>query len=54
VSLSFGDALIAAAEREASCSYLLTEDLHPDLKIDGVLLVDPFVHTPAEFGLDPA
>ncbi len=42
--LSFWDALIVAAARQASCGYLLTEDLQAGQEIDGVTLVNPF-HT---------
>ena len=41
-SLSFWDALIVAAAREADCGYLLTEDLQDGARYDGVLVVDPF------------
>ena len=47
--LSFWDALIVAAARVASCRYLLTEDLQADQEIDGVLVVNPFAHGPADF-----
>ena len=46
---SFWDALIVAAARVASCRYLLTEDLQADQEIDGVLVVNPFAHGPADF-----
>ena len=45
-SLSFWDALIVAAAREADCGYLLTEDLQDGARYDGVVVVDPF-HSPA-------
>jgi predicted nucleic acid-binding protein len=44
--LSFWDALIVAAAKQASCSYLLTEDLQEGLDIDGVVVVDPFRSKP--------
>jgi predicted nucleic acid-binding protein len=47
--LSFWDALIVAAARVASCRYLLTEDLQADQEIDGVMVVNPFAHGPADF-----
>jgi predicted nucleic acid-binding protein len=40
--LSFWDALIVAAAIQASCSYLLTEDLQEGQDIDGVVVVNPF------------
>ncbi len=46
-SISFWDALIAAAAQIAGCEILLTEDLQDGLQIDGVRAVDPFRHTPA-------
>jgi len=46
---SFWDALIVAAARVASCRYLLTEDLQADQEIDGILVVNPFAHGPADF-----
>ncbi len=46
--LSFWDALIVAAAKAASCDYLLTEDLQADQNIDGVRVVNPFTHDPAD------
>jgi predicted nucleic acid-binding protein len=40
--LSFWDALIVAAAKASSCRYLLTEDLQPELDLDGVVVVNPF------------
>src|SRR6266404_5421015 len=40
--LSFWDALIVAAAKQALCGYLLTEDLQAGQEIDGVVVVDPF------------
>jgi predicted nucleic acid-binding protein len=40
--LSYWDALILAAAKTASCGYLLTEDLQPGQKLDGVEVVNPF------------
>ena len=40
--LSFWDALIVAAAKQALCGYLLTEDLHAGQDIDGVTVVNPF------------
>jgi predicted nucleic acid-binding protein len=46
---SFWDALIVAAAKVASCRYLLTEDLQADQDIDGVLVINPFLHAPTDF-----
>ena len=40
--LSFWDALIVAAAKQASCGYLLTEDLQAGQEIEGVVVVSPF------------
>ena len=40
--LSFWDSLIVAAAQQASCAYLLTEDLQHGQVIDGVRVEDPF------------
>ena len=40
--LSFWDALIAATAKQASCGYLLTEDLQAGQEIEGVVVVNPF------------
>ena len=41
-TLSFWDALIVAAAKQALCGYLLTEDLQAGQDIDGVMVVNPF------------
>jgi predicted nucleic acid-binding protein len=41
-SLSWWDALIVAAAREARCSLLFTEDLQAGMEFDGVRVVNPF------------
>jgi predicted nucleic acid-binding protein len=46
--LSFWDALIVAAARQALCGYLLTEDLQAGQEIDGVVVVNPFRASPDE------
>jgi predicted nucleic acid-binding protein len=46
--LSFGDALIVAAAKAASCQYLLTDDMHSGPKVDGVTIVNPFALDPAQ------
>ena len=45
--LSFWDALIVAAAKQASCKYLLTEDLQANQNLDGLLVVNPFLQDPA-------
>ena len=49
--LSFWDALIAAAAKVASCRYLLTEDLQADQDIDGVIVINPFLHDPVSLSV---
>jgi len=44
--LSFWDALVVAAARTARCGTLLTEDLQDGQDLDGLLVVNPFVHAP--------
>jgi predicted nucleic acid-binding protein len=44
--LSFWDALIVAAAKTSSCRYLLTEDLQSDQDLDGVMVLNPFLHDP--------
>ncbi len=44
--LSYWDALIVAAAKEASCRYLLTEDLQVGQKLDGVEIISPFLRDP--------
>jgi predicted nucleic acid-binding protein len=50
--LSFWDALIVSAAKSASCRYLLTEDLQAGQELDGVVVIDPFQHTPDEISHD--
>ena len=50
--LSFWDALIVAAAKLASCRYLLTEDLQPDQNLDGIRVVNPFLHAPDSLAND--
>jgi predicted nucleic acid-binding protein len=45
---SFWDALIVASARLAFCRYLLTEDLQADQDIDGIIVANPFLRSPAE------
>jgi predicted nucleic acid-binding protein len=50
--LSFWDALIVAAAKSAACRYLLTEDLQSDQNLDGVRVVNPFLHAPDSLAND--
>jgi predicted nucleic acid-binding protein len=52
--LSFWDSLVVAAAQQAGCDVLLTEDLQDGQDLDGVRVVNPFRHSPAEFDLVPA
>src|SRR5688500_11209234 len=45
---AFWDAMIVAAARRAGCEFLLTEDLQDGQSLDGLSVVDPFRHDPAE------
>jgi predicted nucleic acid-binding protein len=45
--LSYWDALIVAAAKSVSCRYLLTEDLQAGQDVDGVIVVNPFLNSPA-------
>ena len=47
--LSWWDALIVGAARQAGCRYLLSEDLQNGQDLDGLTIVDPF-HTPVPMG----
>ncbi len=51
-ALSFWDSLVVAAARRARCPLLLTEDLQDGQDLDGLLVVNPFQHEPAEFDLE--
>lgn len=44
--LSWWDALIVAAAQATGSRYLLTEDLQDGQILDGVLVVNPFLHVP--------
>jgi predicted nucleic acid-binding protein len=41
--LSFWDALVLRAAKEAACTVLYSEDLQPGRSIDGVKIVNPFL-----------
>lgn len=43
---SFWDALIVAAAKAASCRHLLTEDLQDGQTLEGISVVNPFLHGP--------
>lgn len=47
--LSFWDTLIVAAAKSSSCQYLLTEDLQAGQDLNGVIVVNPFHHSPSSF-----
>lgn len=44
----FWDALVVAAAQRAGCDTLLTEDLQDGQDLDGVVVVNPFLHAPPE------
>ncbi len=46
-SLSFWDALIVSAAKSSGCRYLLTEDLQTNQELDGIMVISPFLTTPA-------
>lgn len=48
--LSWWDALIVSASQAAACQVLLTEDLQDGQQLDGVRVVNPFLHEPREAG----
>jgi predicted nucleic acid-binding protein len=50
-SLSWWDALIVAAARQADCRYLLTEDLRDGQDFDGTRVVNPFTNRPGSLAL---
>jgi len=43
---SFWDSLIVAAAKTSLCGFLLSEDFHTGLSIDGLLIVNPFATNP--------
>lgn len=44
----FWDALVVAAAQAVGCDTLLTEDLQDGQDLDGVVVVNPFLHPPPE------
>jgi predicted nucleic acid-binding protein len=45
---SWWDSMIVAAAQSEGCRYLLTEDMQDGQELDGLNIVSPFLHTPAE------
>ena len=45
--LSYWDSLVVAAAHSMGCSHLLTEDLQDGQVLDGLIVVNPFSHSPA-------
>jgi predicted nucleic acid-binding protein len=43
---SWGDSMIVAAAHVEGCSYLLTEDLQDGQDLDGLVVLNPFIHAP--------
>ena len=48
LSISWWDALIFAAAQRRGCRYLLSEDFQDGLRVDGLTVLDPFRHSPAD------
>lgn len=46
---SFWDALIVGAAKATNCTHLLTEDLQDNQDLEGITVVNPFLHEPADF-----
>ena len=49
--LSYWDALIVAAAERSGARYLLSEDFQSGRRYQDVKVLDPFGHSPADFGL---
>jgi len=47
-ALSWWDALIVAAAKTSNCAFVLTEDLQDGQDLDGMRVINPFQHSPAE------
>lgn len=45
------DAMIVAAAHQSGCRVLLTEDLQDGQNLDGMVVMNPFIHTLEELGL---
>lgn len=50
--LSLWDAMVVAAAERAECRWLLSEDFQADQRFGSVTVVNPFLRSPKEFGLD--
>lgn len=48
-ALNWWDCLVVASAQHLACGYLLTEDLQDGQTLDGVQVVNPFLHQPADF-----
>lgn len=46
---SWWDSLIVASALFAGSQYLLTEDMHDEQNLDGMIVLNPFSHEPASF-----
>ena len=46
---SWWDSILLASALELSCTHFLSENLHDGQKVDGLTIIDPFAHSPAEF-----
>ena len=49
-SLSFWDALVVGAAQAMECASVLSEDLPAGQRLEGILVVNPFVTGPSELG----
>jgi predicted nucleic acid-binding protein len=45
---SWWDCLLLASALELGCSHFLSEDLHDGQQIGDLMIINPFLHTPAE------
>jgi predicted nucleic acid-binding protein len=48
---SYWDALILAAAERSGARYLLSEDFQDTRRYEGIQVLNPFEHSPAEFGI---
>ena len=51
--LSYWDALILAAAQRSGSRYLLSEDFQGDRRYEEIQVLNPFHHSPSDFGLPP-
>ena len=49
-SLSFWDALVVGAAQAMECTSVLSEHLPAGQRLEGILVVNPFVTAPSELG----